>query len=319
LPCSLHWNICAREKRRLHEQERAALENGLREAESVCAALKAAAGQTLALIYADIPAGDSISAGAYIHENLARYDVLAQMDSDAQYRKKAYEAYPAPEGGNAPAAPVDRPAQSRETLRHELERTVAERDETRSRADYTAGRLRAIGDAFALEAQLAERREQLAAAQEEYDAIALAMETLERANTSLQNRFSPELGKRAAAYFSALTGGRYAAVSLDRSFHALATASGDSAARDAALLSQGAGDQLYLAVRLAVCDMVLPAEKHVPLVLDDALVSFDDERCRAALELLLRIAADRQVLLLTCQHREAAQIGNRENVQIISL
>lgn len=52
-------------------------------------------------------------------------------------------------------------------------------------------------------------------------------------------------------------------------------------------LSQGAADQLYLAVRLAICDMVLPAEKHVPLILDDALVTFDDDRLRAALDYLL--------------------------------
>ena len=172
---------------------------------------------------------------------------------------------------------------------------------------------------MSLEAALAQKRERLADLQDEYDAIALAMETLDHANTALQNRFSPELGKRAAVYFSALTGGKYEAVVLDRAFHALATESGDSVARDAALLSQGAGDQLYLAVRLAICDMVLPEEKHVPLVLDDALINFDDARCKAALELLCKVAETRQIILLTCQHREAAYINGRENVNILSL
>ncbi|MBQ9648218.1 MAG: hypothetical protein IJV43_07670, partial [Oscillospiraceae bacterium] len=130
---------------------------------------------------------------------------------------------------------------------------------------------------------------------------------------------SPELGKRAAEYFSVLTGGRYEAVALDRAFRALATESGDSVAHDAALLSRGASDQLYLAVRLAICDMVLPEEKRVPLVLDDALINFDDERCKAALELLVKAAETRQIILLTCQHREAAYLSGRENVNILSL
>ena len=105
---------------------------------------------------------------------------------------------------------------------------------------------------------------------------------------------------------------------LDRAFRALFGEAG-GAAHEAALLSQGAFDQLYLAVRLAICDMVLPADRHVPYVLDDALVSFDDERCRAALELLCRIARDRQVLLLTCHSREAAMLAGQPNVTVTSL
>lgn len=54
---------------------------------------------------------------------------------------------------------------------------------------------------------------------------------------------------------------------------------GDPLYRDAALLSAGTADQLYLATRLAICDLVLPADRAVPIVLDDALANFDDERC----------------------------------------
>ena len=314
----LEW-MRARERRRMRALERDRLEAALREADAACSVLKSQIDGTMALVYAAVPAGDAVTAGTYVHSSLARYDTLAQMESDARNKKLYYENYPKPDIKDVPAYPVKRPARSREALQFELDRTVEQRAEAQSRADYTTGRLQAIGDAGELEAALAEKRERLADLQDEYNAIAMAMETLDHANTALQNRFSPELGKRAAMYFSALTGGKYEAVVLDRAFHALATESGDSVARDATLLSQGAGDQLYLAVRLAICDMVLPEEKHVPLVLDDALINFDDERCKAALELLCKVAETRQVLLLTCQHREAAYIEGRENVNILSL
>ena len=155
--------------------------------------------------------------------------------------------------------------------------------------------------------------------QDEYDAIALAMDALERANTTLQNRFSPALGERAAELFGALTGDKYNKVLLDRAFHALVGEDGASVSRDAALLSQGAADQLYLAVRLAICDLVLPAEKNIPLVLDDALINFDDTRCAAALELLLRESETRQIILLTCQHREAAYLSGRDGINVLTL
>ena len=53
---------------------------------------------------------------------------------------------------------------------------------------------------------------------------------------------------------------------------------GGVAVRSVLSLSQGTADQLWLAVRLAVCDLALPQEEPCPLVLDDALVNLDDRR-----------------------------------------
>ena len=76
--------------------------------------------------------------------------------------------------------------------------------------------------------------------------------------------------------------------------------------RRALALSQGTADQLYLAVRLAVCDLVLPGEDPCPLVLDDALANFDDARMALALETLAELGKQRQILLFTCHSRERA-------------
>ena len=65
--------------------------------------------------------------------------------------------------------------------------------------------------------------------------------------------------------------------------------------------SDGTMDQLYLALRLAVAEELT---KDAPLVLDDALVRFDDDRLKAALEILKKEAETKQVLLFSCQRRE---------------
>ena len=119
--------------------------------------------------------------------------------------------------------------------------------------------------------------------------------------------------------FSAITGGRYDRVLLSRDFSLSAEPAGDPVGRSVRLLSQGAADQLYLAVRLAICDMVLPADKRVPLILDDALVTFDDERLHAALDYLLEESQRRQILLFTCQKREMAYLRGKENVTVTKL
>jgi len=314
----LEWRR-GRLRLRAHAQERDALSAALREAEAVCAALQTQIDRRMALVYDDIPAGDAVSARYYVDTKLAQYGTLERMEADADNRRRYCESFPEPEAADAGGPAAVRPERSREALQYELDRTAERRTEAQRRADYAAGRLQAVGDAGELAAALAQKRERLSVLQDEYAAVALALEALERANTVLQNRFSPALGKRASVYFSALTGGRYDAMALDRSFHALISEAAGGAARDAALLSRGTIDQLYLAIRLAICDTVLPEEKHVPLVLDDALINFDDARCAAALELLVKAAETRQILLLTCQHREAAYLAGRENVTILTL
>lgn len=191
--------------------------------------------------------------------------------------------------------------------------------DARSRYDHLLGRIRGLDRSSDLTDQLSQKREELARLQQEYDAITLAMTALEQANIILKNRFSPALGARAADIFSALTDGRYDKVLLSQDMALSAEQSGDPMSRSIRLLSQGTADQLYLAVRLAICGMVLPEEKHVPLILDDALVSFDDRRLRAALDVLLAESEQRQILLFTCQTRERDYLAGHKNVTVLTL
>ena len=132
----------------------------------------------------------------------------------------------------------------------------------------------------------------------------MTLEALEEANGQLRARFSPALNQRAGELFSALTGGKYEEVTLTRELEASAREAGDIRPRRALTLSRGTVDQLYLAVRLAVCELALPGEDPAPLVLDDALSDFDDGRMALALECLRDLARTRQVLLFTCHSRE---------------
>ena len=203
-----------------------------------------------------------------------------------------------------PAEPVERPQESREELLRRQADTVDRLSALRRRIHTTQGRIQALGDPEDLRSQLRRMEEQYAFLQKEYDAIALATEVLFVASSSLQTRFSPDLGSRAAAIFTKLTKGKYNKVLLDQDLRPSAQETGQFVAHDVPFLSQGAADQLYLAVRLAICDMVLPADRACPVLLDDALVNFDDQRMAAALDYLLELSERRQVLLFTCQRRE---------------
>ncbi len=213
--------------------------------------------------------------------------------------------------------PLPQPLLSQNELAARLPQVTLLQQNARSRLDTLTGQLRTLGSDDDLAAQLTQKHQQLQELQAEYDAIALAMTVLDEANTTLQNRFSPALGARAAEIFSKITAGRYQKVLLSRDFTLETDSQG--AQRSVQLLSQGAADQLYLAVRLAICDLVLPEDKHVPLILDDALLSFDDDRLHAALDYLLEESEQRQILLFTCQKRESAYLDGHENVTLLAI
>jgi len=260
----------------------------------------------------DIPSADAaLRASALLRKELSEAEKTAR---EARLRAELQaQQTPVPAGEEAPPAPPER---DRETAGEELEAVRADLAALRSSLDRIAGRLHAAGDPLALQAAAERLTDEIAALEGEYAAIELALSTLARANTQLQGRFSPALGQRAAEIFDRLTGGAYGGVILDRTLRVSAEPAGTGVPRDAGCLSAGAADQLYLAVRLAVCDLVLPPENAVPIVLDDALASFDGRRCAAALDYLREEAERRQILLFTCHSREAEHFRNDPAVSI---
>lgn len=167
----------------------------------------------------------------------------------------------------------------------------------------------AIGDPMALKSEHAQLLEQRDALERQYAAIALAIETLGRADSELQSRFSPQLAQKAADYMDCLTDGRYDELVLARDLSAKARSADDPTPRDTAYLSAGTADLLYLSVRLALCELTCPADDPCPLVLDDTLVNFDDARAERARALFREIAQHRQVILFTCHERDCPAQG----------
>jgi uncharacterized protein YhaN len=75
-------------------------------------------------------------------------------------------------------------------------------------------------------------------------------------------------------------------------------------------LSDGTRDQLFLSLRLASLERYAETNEPMPLIVDDILVHFDDERSRATLEVLGSIAERTQVLFFT-HHARLVELARR--------
>ena len=87
-------------------------------------------------------------------------------------------------------------------------------------------------------------------------------------------------------------------------------------------MSDGTRDQLYLAFRVAAVEQYCSSTEPLPFVADDLLVHFDDERSRAALEMLAELGTSTQVLLFThhIQVRDAArELENLGSATVVEL
>ncbi len=179
---------------------------------------------------------------------------------------------------------------------------VAEQQRLLSRLGQYQGRMEVLGDRSAMESQTEQLSRRITQLEDTYIALSIALETLADARAELQRRFAPRIAKRAQSLLGKLTEGRYHSLTMGQDFSLQAGAGEEATLRDSIWRSDGTMDQLYLALRLAVAEELTP---EAPLILDDALVRFDENRMRAAVEILRDMAKDKQVILFTCQGREA--------------
>ena len=172
------------------------------------------------------------------------------------------------------------------------------------------GRMDSIGHPGAIRAKLEQVSQRISRLETYYSAIELAQDYLYKTTLTLQRRFAPRITKRTQELFSKLTGGRYQRITIGEDMGLEAAAADEVTLRELRRRSDGTMDQLYLALRLAVAGELTP---QAPLILDDALVRFDDDRLKQAMALLEEEAENKQVILFTCQSREENCISGQEN------
>ena len=263
------------------------------------------AGRQRKLLLSKYKAQNEDGINACFDEYLRLYDEFTAADEDEKRKVKALarlrmsqEAAEARtlqdldfSGGDNEAAQLKRKL---DAARHSCDLLSA-------RISEIKGRIETLGDPLVLGSELKNMESLHNMMQTEFDAIALALETLRAADADIQSRFSPELGRLAAQYMSVVTDGRYESVLINRDFTAKTKLMGDTVPREMEYLSAGTLDLMYLAVRLAVCTLALPEDAACPLILDDTLVNLDAERTAQAMKLLGEIAKQRQVILFTCK------------------
>jgi uncharacterized protein YhaN len=151
-------------------------------------------------------------------------------------------------------------------------------------------------------------RAELSGHVDQWAPLVLADRLMKRAIERFRKQRQPQLLEEVASLLKRLTGGRYLRVhsQLDDKETLLVT-DADGCTKSPDQLSTGTREQLYLAIRLAYIRHYSRTAESLPLVLDDILVNFDNDRARATLEVLAELSRDHQILFMTC-HRNVVDM-----------
>ncbi len=308
---------------RLESEKRAARDSARTSYETANNAAQEASDRAVAELSAFMP---EVSSGEAVLEALDEteklIDQLTQAEFDMLSSESVYETlrseFTGDEEADLDTSYLPIPLRSREDTLSAMERVRTQLADATRAFDLATGAQRSLGDPAVLQGEIETIQEQITAETRKYDALGLAIDTLNSANDELATRFSPVISSRAGEYLATLTGNRYEKLVFDKGFEAAAKERGETVSRNVLALSYGTSDEVYLSLRLAMCDMLLGGDDPCPIILDDALANFDDIRCRRALDLLMELGRTRQVILFTCHSRERALLSDK-NVNIIRL
>jgi uncharacterized protein YhaN len=199
---------------------------------------------------------------------------------------------------------ADRTRLRMDDLDHEIEHlTEGLEDVVRRIATLEGGAARfEQADAADAASDLAEHVASLKRNVHRYVRVRLAAVLLDREIERYRQSNQGPIVERASELFPRLTLGRYTALRVgfgadDEAVLRAVRAEGGEVGVEG--LSDGARDQLYLALRLASLERHARTNEPMPLVLDDVLIHFDDDRARAALGVLGDIARTTEVLFFT--------------------
>ncbi|HET9497538.1 MAG TPA: AAA family ATPase [Candidatus Limnocylindria bacterium] len=185
---------------------------------------------------------------------------------------------------------------------------TAEVERQRARAAALAGALDVresdLIDVPAAEEAAAAARQRLERVTELAGLIDETLGLLEAAQRQVHRDLAPLLAAAIRQWLPILSGGAYEEAGVnpaDLSIEVKERATG--AWRQARLLSGGTREQIYLLLRIAMAQHLVTTAEVAPMLLDEVTAQADAGRRRAILDMLLTLAAERQLILFT--HDEA--------------
>lgn len=137
-------------------------------------------------------------------------------------------------------------------------------------------------------------KEQIRKNEMELAAIDLAMSTIQDLSEEIYGSFGSVLNHQVSELICKITGGKYSEVKIDDKLQIMVKK--DNAYISMDYLSTGTIEQIYLALRLSIANLLIPED--MPIVMDDTFITYDYQRVNETLRCLNEYS-NRQIIIFT--------------------
>ena len=156
-----------------------------------------------------------------------------------------------------------------------------------------------------------------------YDRTAQALDMaaiiLQESFQEMQNSFVPRLNRLVGDILGDITQGKYDEIKVSENYSLKVVDQLKGHMKSMDYFSSGTWDQLYFSLRMGLIQIMADEDNKVPILLDDALLQYDDKRLAQALDYLYERSKNQQIILFSCQKREIKLLGTYPGVNIITL
>ena len=169
-----------------------------------------------------------------------------------------------------------------------------------------------------LKAQITELEAKTVSQKEYLNALTVAMNTLSESFAEVRRSYGSALDGKTAEIFKGITGGKYKSVSVSKSFDIAVEKTDSFGSHEIGYLSSGTADQAYLSLRLALSEFISDTNGPLPIMLDDSLAQFDDNRQKTAIRFLKDYSDKSQIIMFTC-HKSVTDIAKTAGGKMLNL
>lgn len=142
--------------------------------------------------------------------------------------------------------------------------------------------------------ELTKLKEQMQANDVETAAIDLAMKTIQDLSEEIYDSFGSVLNEQVSEIISRITNNKYSEVKIDDQLRVMVKSGSSFISMD--YLSTGTMEQIYLALRLSIANVLIAEE--MPIIMDDVFVTYDYQRLKETLSCLGEYR-NRQIIIFT--------------------
>ncbi len=155
--------------------------------------------------------------------------------------------------------------------------------------------------------------------QKEFCDIAdIASSVLTESSAELHKSYGSALDQEALTILNSLSSGDYTRINILKSFDITVEKQNVFGGKEIDYLSSGTTDQIYLSLRLALSKLICAEGEPLPILLDDSLAQYDDERLKKAIAFLKDYSKNNQVIIFTC-HEQIADLAKQSGANTIAL